>query len=99
MSDSPKPPKIPESVLVVIHTADLNVLLMERADAPGYWQSVTGSKDTLDEALRETCRREVLEETGIRIGADAVPDTALRDWSLSNVYEIYPAGATATRPA
>ena len=90
MSDSPKPPKIPESVLVVIHTADLNVLLMERADAPGYWQSVTGSKDALDEALRETCRREVLEETGIRIGADTVPETALRDWSLSNVYEIYP---------
>lgn len=90
MSESPKPPKIPESVMVVIHTADLNVLLMERADAPGYWQSVTGSKDTLDEALRETCRREVLEETGICIGTDAVPDTALRDWSLSNVYEIYP---------
>lgn len=90
MSAPPKPPKIPESVLVVIHTADLNVLLMERADAPGYWQSVTGSRDALDEPLRETCCREVLEETGIRIGSAAVPDAALRDWALSNVYEIYP---------
>ena len=34
------PPKIPESVLVVIHTPDLQVLLIERTDPPGYWQSV-----------------------------------------------------------
>ena len=59
---SAKPFKIPESVLVVIHTPDLQVLLIERADHPGYWQSVTGSKDTLDEAPAETARREVLEE-------------------------------------
>ena len=39
------PPKIPQSVLVVIHTPALEVLLIERADAPGFWQSVTGSKD------------------------------------------------------
>ncbi|MBQ0929859.1 dihydroneopterin triphosphate diphosphatase [Ideonella alba] len=81
----PRPPKIPESVLVVIHTPDLQVLLLERADAPGYWQSVTGSKDSLDEALAETCRREVHEETGL------VAEPAwLSDWQLSNVYEIYP---------
>jgi dihydroneopterin triphosphate diphosphatase len=60
-----KPPKIPQSVLVVIHTSDLQVLLMERADKPGFWQSVTGSKDALDEPLIETCVREVFEETGI----------------------------------
>jgi len=83
-------PKIPESVLVVIHTLALDVLLIERADKPGYWQSVTGSKDTLDEPLAETCVREVAEETGIVIGSDAVPATALRDWQLANVYEIYP---------
>ena len=47
-----KPPKIPESVLVVIHTAELDVLLIERADKPGYWQSVTGSKDRLDVGVR-----------------------------------------------
>jgi dihydroneopterin triphosphate diphosphatase len=61
--------KIPESVLVVIHTATLDVLLIERADKPGYWQSVTGSKDRVDEPLVDTCVREVAEETGIRLTA------------------------------
>ena len=82
--------KIPESVLVVIHTPALEVLLLERADKPGYWQSVTGSKDGEGEALVDTCVREVVEETGIAIGSAAVPRTALRDWGLANVYEIYP---------
>lgn len=82
--------KIPESVLVVIHSADLQVLLIERADKPGFWQSVTGSKDAIDEPLAETAMREVFEETGIRIGSAAVPADNLRDWQLSNVYEIYP---------
>ncbi len=80
---SVKPYKIPESVLVVIHTPDLRVLLIERADHPGYWQSVTGSKDSVDEALALTARREVEEETGITGGV-------LTDWNLANVYEIYP---------
>ena len=75
--------KIPRSVLVVIHTPDLEVLLIERADKPGYWQSVTGSLDAEDEPLDITARREVLEETGIRTGT-------LLDWSLASVYEIYP---------
>jgi dATP pyrophosphohydrolase len=82
--------KVPESVLVVIHTAKLAVLLLERADAPGYWQSVTGSKDTPDESLVDTCIREVAEETGIAIGSPAVPLANLVDWQLANVYEIYP---------
>ena len=82
-----RPPKIPESVLVVIHTVDLQVLLLERADQPGFWQSVTGSKDLVDEPLRETAAREVGEETGIVVSPNA-PE--LRDWQLSNVYEIYP---------
>jgi dihydroneopterin triphosphate diphosphatase len=82
--------KIPESVLVVIHTPTLDVLLIERADKPGYWQSVTGSKDRIDEPLVETCVREVAEETGIVIGSALVPSSALRDWDLANVYEIYP---------
>jgi dATP pyrophosphohydrolase len=77
-------------VLVVIHTAELEVLLIERADKPGYWQSVTGSKDRLDEPLAETAVREVFEETGIRIGSAEVPLANLRDWQLANVYEIYP---------
>jgi dATP pyrophosphohydrolase len=91
--------KIPESVLVVIHTPALEVLLLERADKPGYWQSVTGSKDTPDEPLEHTCIREVAEETGIVIGSAAVPRTALADWQLSNVYEIYPVWRHRYAPA
>ena len=82
--------KIPESVLVVIHTTNLEVLLLERADAPGFWQSVTGSKDDTDEPLEETCRREVAEETNIAIGSERVHADCLRDWQMRNVYEIYP---------
>jgi dATP pyrophosphohydrolase len=77
--------KIPESVLVVIHTPSRDVLLLERADHPGFWQSVTGSLATPDEALAETALRELFEETGI-----AASTADLRDWKLSNVYEIYP---------
>ncbi len=76
--------KQPVSVLVVIHSAALDVLLLERADHPGYWQSVTGSRDG-DESLRETALREVQEETGLDAGR-----YALRDWQQQNEYEIYP---------
>ena len=86
----PRPPKIPQSVLVVIHTAALEVLLIERADRPGFWQSVTGSKDAADEPAHATAVREVFEETGISVGSAEVPLASLRDWHLSNVYEIYP---------
>ena len=79
-----KPFKIPVSTLVVIHTAGLQVLLLERADRPGFWQSVTGSQDA-GEALEETAAREVREETGI----DA-RRYRLTDWKLEKVYEIYP---------
>ena len=79
--------KIPESVLVVIHTADLDVLLIERAGQPGFWQSVTGSLDAPDEPLLTTATRELFEETGIV--ADGV-HIVLRDWRLSNIYDIYP---------
>jgi len=88
--------KIPESVLVVIHTEALDVLLLERADRPGFWQSVTGSKDTPEESLFVTAMREVQEETGIIIGGNTsqpdvtVPTDDLIDWQLSNIYEIYP---------
>ena len=75
-------PKIPESVLVVIHTPELDVLLIERADAPGFWQSVTGSKDTPDEPLPETCRREVEEETGWRCRSCATASSC-RDSAVS----------------
>ena len=76
--------KKPVSVLVVIHTPDLQILLLERASHPGYWQSVTGSQEG-EESLRDTARREVLEETGI----DA-ERYALTDWQLTNTFEIFP---------
>ncbi len=75
--------KIPESVLVVIHTPDLEVLLLERADAPGYWQSVTGSLDP-GETPAQTAVREVLEETGLDAG-----QYALSDWGYQNRFEIF----------
>lgn len=78
-----KPYKIPRSALVVIYTSKLEVLLIERADRPGYWQSVTGSQDE-GEMLAQTATREVMEETGI----DAT-QYRLSDWQNRNVYEIY----------
>ena len=87
---SARPFKIPESVLVVIHTPAREVLLIERADQPGAWQSVTGSRDRVDEPFEQTAIREVGEETGITVGTAAVPRAHLRDWQLRNVYEIFP---------
>ena len=81
-----RPFKIPRSVLVVIHTEDLQVLLLERADRADHWQSVTGSVDALDEPLPVTARREVLEETAI----DAASDGHLDDWHHVIEYTIYP---------
>lgn len=79
-----RPFKIPLSVLVVIHTPALEVLLINRADTPGYWQSVTGSKDHPDEPFALTAAREVLEETGIDVSIGQ-----LADWHIENVYDIY----------
>lgn len=76
--------KIPVSVLVVIHTPSLEVLLLERADWPGFWQSVTGSIEHEGESLVETAVREVREETGI----DATRHR-LADWQLRNEFEIF----------
>lgn len=78
--------KIPVSVLVVIHTPDLHVLLLERADHPGYWQSVTGSQHE-GETLEQTAIREVREETGLDAGSGRY---RLMDWKTSNVYDIFP---------
>jgi dATP pyrophosphohydrolase len=75
--------KIPVSVLVVIHTKDLQVLLLERTDHPGYWQSVTGSQNP-GETLYQTAIREVSEETGLNAA-----DYSLTDWQVENQYEIY----------
>jgi dATP pyrophosphohydrolase len=69
---------------VLVHTPDLFVLLVERADPPGYWQSVTGSQER-GETLAQTAVRELAEETGI----DANAYGGVVDWHLTNVFEIY----------
>ena len=79
--------KIPISVLVVIHTADLEVLLIERADRADFWQSVTGSLDAPDESLLLAAARELCEETGIVADGTGI---ILHDWHLANIYDIYP---------
>jgi len=89
----PRPFKIPQSVLVVIHTRALDVLLINRADAPNFWQSVTGAKDFIDEPFEATAAREVFEETGI----DAQRGV-LTDWHLQNIYDIYPRWAHRYAP-
>ena len=88
--------KIPVSTLVLVHTRDLDVLLLERADFPDHWQSVTGSQEP-GESLLETATRELAEETGI----DASLFGGLVDWKIRNEYEIftqwrhrYPPGTT-----
>ncbi len=91
-----KPWKIPLSVLVIIHTVDLQVLLMRRTGGTGetggqarteFWQCVTGSKDAEDEPFGVTAHREVLEETGIDSNAAGC---LLQDWEMENTYTIYP---------
>jgi dATP pyrophosphohydrolase len=77
-------PKLPVSVLVVVHTLELEVLLLERAARAGFWQSVTGSLDRIDEPLETAAAREVLEETGI-----PARDGRLQRWNLVYTFEIY----------
>ncbi len=76
--------KIPRSVLVVIHTPDLQVLMMERAGWQDFWQSVTGSLAHESEPVRDAAIREVREETGL----DAAR-YGLRDWGTENRFEIF----------
>lgn len=88
--------KQPVSVLVLVYTPELAVLLLERADYPEHWQSVTGSVEP-GETLAHAAVRELAEETGI----DAAAHGGVVDWQRSNVFEIftkwrrrYPPGTT-----
>lgn len=93
--------KIPVSVLVVMYSADGDFLLIERADKAGYWQSVTGSLDAVDEAPMLAAVRELHEETGLAAQPDAtctvqhataaelVQPGFVRAWPHSEQYEIF----------
>jgi dATP pyrophosphohydrolase len=73
----------PESVLIVIHTAGGEFLLLERCKPAGFWQSVTGSLEW-GESADHAARRELIEETGIMQGF-------LRNLQWTQVFEILPA--------
>lgn len=77
-----KPYKQPVSVLVVIYDNNRQILLLERADKPDFWQSVTGSLEP-GETIEQTAKRELAEETGIY-------SNDILNWQQSTIYEIYP---------
>ena len=77
------PYKQPISILLIIHTPDLQVLLLERCDFAGAWQSVTGSCEA-DEPLIVTAQRELLEETGLAVAIDEIVD-----WQQFVDFEIF----------
>lgn len=70
-----------ESVLVVVHDREGGVLLLERRDRPGFWQSVTGSLEA-GESPAQAARRELFEETGLAGNP--------RDRKRSRRFEIFP---------
>lgn len=76
--------KLPVSVLVVVHTRDLEVLLLERVRHPGYWQSVTGALEQPEEPVEHAALRELWEETGL-----TPTQGRLRRWDVVNTFEIY----------
>jgi ADP-ribose pyrophosphatase YjhB (NUDIX family) len=80
VSNTPKRYKIPLSVLVVIYTPALDVLMLERADRPGFWQSVTGSCAVPGEPLTDTAIREVAEESSIPFFINARTDVFLNTY-------------------
>lgn len=75
---------LPESVLVIVHTPDLQVLLLQRVGRRGWWQSVTGAREVQDATLLHTAYRELGEETGIETAT-------LHEWHWVNRYSLWPA--------
>ncbi len=82
MTDGQQELRRPESVLVIIYSADGLLLLLQRSDDPNFWQSVTGSL-MADELALTAAHRELLEETGL-----VVPEIV--DCQSSHLFEIRP---------
>jgi len=80
----------PESVLVVVHTPDLDCLLLERVEPRGFWQSVTGTLRSA-ETPAECAARELVEETGLE-------PLALRDAQVQRSFPILPAWRSRYAP-
>lgn len=76
--------KRPESVLVLVYNQEVEVLVLERREPPGFFQSVTGSLEP-GESAADAAARELFEETGL--SADSTP----RETGLSARFEILPA--------
>jgi dATP pyrophosphohydrolase len=72
----------PESVLVVIYTAELDCLLLERVSPRGFWQSVTGTLRWGEDAAAAAAR-EIAEETGLA-------PTGLRETGITRHFPILP---------
>ena len=75
--------KRPQSVLVLLHSPERDVLLLERARSPGFWQSVTGSIE-LGETPHQAALRELHEETALQVSPSCIVD-----WQQANRYEIF----------
>ena len=93
--------KIPVSILVVIYNQENQILLLQRYDNNNFWQSVTGSLNTLNEKLHIAAQREVFEETGIQIlshtninidkfNAQSLNFNTLCNLNYTTSYNIYP---------
>jgi len=68
----------------VVYTRTGKVLLLQRADAPDFWQSVTGSLRWDETQPRQAALRELDEETGLKA------TEALRDLQRTYRYPILP---------
>lgn len=97
LTRSPQPYKRPESVLVVVFALNGQVLVLQRADDPDFWQSVTGSLEP-GEAPQRAAARELFEETAINADYN---DVDLIDCRFNDRFSIreqwryrYPPGTT-----
>jgi len=81
-------------VLVVVHTADADILLLRRRAPFEFWQSVTGSLER-NESAAAAARRELLEETGLSDEGELVATGVTRSFTIDPRWrDRYPAGVS-----